>query len=683
MERVQFQQEQMLAELKDLVLKGVFTQAEVKQITRKRTQFEMALVRRIAKKCDFLRYAAYEMTLEQLRRKRLQRLNMPTMKATISDYALVRRQFHIFERALRRFKADVGLWIQYIQVAKREGARSLVGRITARALQLHPNVPSLYVIAASHELSHTSPSAARALLQRGLRLNAESIDLWREYIRMELHFIEGMRRRWNVLGISFNEGAGPTNKKQRMEVDIDIDDIGDPIIIDDNQEKPPDEIVTAEHGGDEGEAARRAIMEGAIVKSAMSNAAKAVPRIQLFSQLENLIRTQPCQHSLRANLMDELYFLLQKTIPGDPEAIKMQATRRLRELTSETAKDKAETNRSENENMVDSIQYANEQLVHAVSNPPSDNARPQISVIYADFVKEWCQSPTLDPTLKQYLVSSLRGMAQQPGALPVLQATHLRLLLRDGKPSKMTLKLARRYSLATDSPDVWLARLDVEKAINEHDAQSTWSIACSTVHNYPRKEDIEKVWLWGLDHLMTQDGDRIALFENLLKKSMQDSSIRNIHETLLLRYISDVVFSKSINEVERHKLIQKMPITYLPTEAVWARLFSLGCLGENVGKNMLCTIYEHWRNVDGVRAALEWAGWLSEHGDGKGAMKVIKTATALLSSAERGHLNQLWNSRLNQDREDGEGKGEETEGEEEAGNMGESPDEMPMVLTFE
>lgn len=274
---------------------------------------------------------------------------------------------------------------------------------------------------------------------------------------MELHFIEGMRRRWNVLGISFNEGAGPTNKKQRMEVDIDVDDIGDPIIIDDNQEKPPDEIVAAEHGGDEGEAARRAIMEGAIVKSAMSNAAKgmsyyrivqakgssaafeAVPRIQLFSQLENLIRTQPCQHSLRANLMDELYFLLQKTIPGDPEAIKMQATRRLRELASETAKDKAETNRSENENMVDSIQYANEQLVHAVSNPPSDNARPQISVIYADFVKEWCQSPTLDPTLVNYSfwVMNLVADGQPfPEAIPGI------FLARDGST-------ARRFACPT------------------------------------------------------------------------------------------------------------------------------------------------------------------------------------------------------------------------------------------
>lgn len=54
----------------------------------------------------------------------------------MSDYALVRRQFHIFERALKKFKSDIGLWIQYIQVAKKEGARSLVGRITARYVVL-------------------------------------------------------------------------------------------------------------------------------------------------------------------------------------------------------------------------------------------------------------------------------------------------------------------------------------------------------------------------------------------------------------------------------------------------------------------------------------------------------------------------------------------------------------------
>lgn len=116
---------------------------------RKRTAFETALVRRIAKKSDFIRYATYEMELEQLRRKRVERLreshrytlsfvdiygfsDVPKGQPSISDFALVRRQFHIFERALKKFKSDVGLWIQYVEIAKREGARVLVGRITAR-----------------------------------------------------------------------------------------------------------------------------------------------------------------------------------------------------------------------------------------------------------------------------------------------------------------------------------------------------------------------------------------------------------------------------------------------------------------------------------------------------------------------------------------------------------------------
>jgi hypothetical protein len=63
---------------------------------------------------------------------RVGNIDLESGPPSISDYALVRRQFHIFERALKKFKSDVGLWIQYIQVAKKEGARALVGRITAR-----------------------------------------------------------------------------------------------------------------------------------------------------------------------------------------------------------------------------------------------------------------------------------------------------------------------------------------------------------------------------------------------------------------------------------------------------------------------------------------------------------------------------------------------------------------------
>ena len=118
-----------------------------------------------------------------------------------------------------------------------------------------------------------SPSAARSLLQRGLRLNSDSMEMWREYIRMELGFVEGMRRRWNVLGIDSAEDER-TQGEKRVEADIEMDGMDETIVIDEQREKPPDEVIAAENGGDESEAARKAIMDGAIVKSALSNAAK-------------------------------------------------------------------------------------------------------------------------------------------------------------------------------------------------------------------------------------------------------------------------------------------------------------------------------------------------------------------------------------------------------------------------
>ena len=51
---------------------------------------------------------------------------------SVSDYAIVKRVFQIFERAVRKFKGDVGLWMEYIRVAEKVGAKSLVSKISAR-----------------------------------------------------------------------------------------------------------------------------------------------------------------------------------------------------------------------------------------------------------------------------------------------------------------------------------------------------------------------------------------------------------------------------------------------------------------------------------------------------------------------------------------------------------------------
>jgi hypothetical protein len=75
MERVHHQLESSLPELKDLQAKGIFSPQEIKLIIKRRTDYEIQLVRRQPRKKDFLEYIEYEMTLEKLRKKRLERLS--------------------------------------------------------------------------------------------------------------------------------------------------------------------------------------------------------------------------------------------------------------------------------------------------------------------------------------------------------------------------------------------------------------------------------------------------------------------------------------------------------------------------------------------------------------------------------------------------------------------------------
>ncbi|KAF9059793.1 U3 small nucleolar RNA-associated protein 6-domain-containing protein [Rhodocollybia butyracea] len=550
MERVQFQQEQMLDELKDLVEKKVFTVAETKQIMKQRSTFEATLVRRIAKKSDFLRYASYEMGLEHLRRKRVERLT------TISDFALVRRQFHIFERALKRFKSDVGLWIEYIQVAKNEGARSLVGRITARALQLHPNVPALYILAASHELAHLSPSTARTLLQRGIRLNADNVEMWTEYVKMELGFIESLRRRWDLLGIS------------KVETESDMDP----------------EIVKL----DQEEAARTHVLDGIIVKAVLDSAVKALPQIELFESLNQLLTTYPSPPFLRQSLVIHLDLLLRSTLPRHPRAIKILYTRLLTSTCDTVSPAPSSNAVPQGQALIQGIQRANEFLISILS----ESQEEPLCQVYAQFVLDWCLPGTLTPAqveLAIFVVCSHqaddRGSAQRSCS------------------TCQSLDTARRYtSRAKDCAAVWLARLDALDALGETvEMEKVWHEARQSV--FPN--DV-KVWMWGLSKPFNQD-KRLNVYENLLNESIGDPAL---YEELLLGYVT--TFGSKPEALRR----------FLCTGKVWQKTFQMQV--ETGGKEqVLREIYESWRKQDMIEATITWAEWLLNNGKGKEASELI------------------------------------------------------------
>jgi len=104
--------EDMVPELEDFRKRKLFSEAEIKAIVKKRTNFEYLLLRRPPKRVDYLRYIAYEMNLNQLRKKR--KAIKGSEKRSVSDNSIGMRIHFIFERAVRKFGNDTHLWKQFI-----------------------------------------------------------------------------------------------------------------------------------------------------------------------------------------------------------------------------------------------------------------------------------------------------------------------------------------------------------------------------------------------------------------------------------------------------------------------------------------------------------------------------------------------------------------------------------------
>ncbi|KAJ1916740.1 U3 snoRNP protein [Mycoemilia scoparia] len=218
-EIVQFKIEGMLPELEDLEKKKIFNKTEIKAIVKKRTNFEYSVRRRGPTREDFLRYIEYEMNLDALRKKRKSRLGIQSKKTTISDFSITNRIKVIFERALHRHKGDIGLWLQYIDFAKKSGLTRLQSELYARAIQVHPRNTTLWLAAASFEFDENANMAgARTLLQRSLRLNPKEQSLWHTYFRLELIYIEKIKARRRLLSIGGQAGDGPEEKKESADV---------------------------------------------------------------------------------------------------------------------------------------------------------------------------------------------------------------------------------------------------------------------------------------------------------------------------------------------------------------------------------------------------------------------------------------------------------------------------------
>jgi U3 small nucleolar RNA-associated protein 6 len=152
------------------------------------------------------------MNLDTLRQKRMKRMGV---KAT--GYSGQRRIFFILDRGVRKFKQDLGLWMLYVQYARKQKSRKKLEEILTSVLRLHPTKPELWIYAAKYAMDDSNDmTSARAYMQRGLRFNKQSRLMWLEFAKLEMLYIAKIAARQRILGLDGNR------KKQQVE---DSDDL--------------------------------------------------------------------------------------------------------------------------------------------------------------------------------------------------------------------------------------------------------------------------------------------------------------------------------------------------------------------------------------------------------------------------------------------------------------------------
>ncbi|KAL9937362.1 hypothetical protein V8E36_003771 [Tilletia maclaganii] len=319
MERVQYSLERTLPSLHTLDSTKTFSRDELRALTAQRAALETALVRRIANRdgSDYIAYVAFEDKIEKLRLVRTAKAEAQAhasgrngskaqgggggvdgvdapVGGTKEQQARLRaaylaRCISIFERGVTKLKDSLPLWQAYLAWARARNMRIVVGRVFARALNLHTAYIPLWIQAAGYELgTNFAANTARLLLQRAISLNTlpfkeealaspsdppaadsprpkkkkrkqdnksksisssssssgaelrpiaftinltpgerDLLRLWVEAARMELVFLERLRRRWAILGLHGNSAKTATTTSKNQAQGISQRFVGD------------------------------------------------------------------------------------------------------------------------------------------------------------------------------------------------------------------------------------------------------------------------------------------------------------------------------------------------------------------------------------------------------------------------------------------------------------------------
>uniref|UniRef100_A0AAR2M5J3 UTP6 small subunit processome component n=1 Tax=Pygocentrus nattereri TaxID=42514 RepID=A0AAR2M5J3_PYGNA len=199
---VQQRLEDRIPGLEQLERVGLFTRKEVKSMLKRSTALEYKLHRSVLSKADFVAYIQYEINVLELIKKRRARIGYQFKREDI-EFPIISRVTSVFRRATTKWQEDVQLWLSHVAFSKKWGTKAQLSKVFSSMLAIHPDKPSLWIMAAKCEMEDLDSSeSARHLFLRALRFHPENKKVYQEYFRMELMHAEKLRKQQHELELA-------------------------------------------------------------------------------------------------------------------------------------------------------------------------------------------------------------------------------------------------------------------------------------------------------------------------------------------------------------------------------------------------------------------------------------------------------------------------------------------------
>lgn len=230
-EIVEYRIEKTVEDLNLLVDFGLFSKSNARDILKKRKDFEYILQRRTKTKLDYLKYIKFEVNLLEAIEKYKNSVIKKHYQQKGSDEAdeLERRilllqakklndiirssSAHItslFRKLTANFPFDKKLWLAYIDFAKSRRWNSRVTSLYWTLLRRCSDNHEIWIAAASHEIeTNKAYDTARGLYLRALRHHPKVCQVWIEYFKMELKFMQLVDQRCRIIFRVTNKAEEP------------------------------------------------------------------------------------------------------------------------------------------------------------------------------------------------------------------------------------------------------------------------------------------------------------------------------------------------------------------------------------------------------------------------------------------------------------------------------------------